>query len=171
MIKSPLFTSPSATTLEELSRIFTPLTTSPRVLLGCLSEATVFATEARIANSNATLEVPSFAVRRDAKADLKRGSNKKKRGGRGQQRETEKIREPAGDPFPALCCDFPQPPFAFTSLLHLPTIVARVNMVLKYAFDVISPYAWLGFRPAQKIATKYALKLEAVPVLFAGLLK
>lgn len=42
---------------------------------------------------------------------------------------------------------------------------------VKFYFDVISPYSWLAWRPLKDIATRHAVQLQPVPVLFAGLLK
>ena len=42
---------------------------------------------------------------------------------------------------------------------------------IKFYFDAISPYAWLAWRPLQTLVQKHDVKLEIVPVLFAGLLK
>lgn len=42
---------------------------------------------------------------------------------------------------------------------------------VKFYFDVISPYAWLAWRPLKELTTRHKLNLEPVPVLFAGLLK
>lgn len=42
---------------------------------------------------------------------------------------------------------------------------------IKFYFDAISPYAWLAWRPLKDIAVRHAVRLEPVPVLFAGLLK
>jgi 2-hydroxychromene-2-carboxylate isomerase len=39
-----------------------------------------------------------------------------------------------------------------------------------YWFDFVSPYAWVGFRPARALAAKHGRTFEARPVLFAGLL-
>lgn len=42
---------------------------------------------------------------------------------------------------------------------------------IKYYFDCISPYAWLGWRPINALAEKHKLRLEPVPVLFSKLLE
>lgn len=39
-----------------------------------------------------------------------------------------------------------------------------------YWFDFVSPYAWVGFRPARALAEKHGREFAARPVLFAGLL-
>jgi len=41
---------------------------------------------------------------------------------------------------------------------------------LIYWFDFVSPYAWVGFRPARALAAKHGRTFEPRPVLFAGLL-
>ena len=42
---------------------------------------------------------------------------------------------------------------------------------VKFYFDVISPYAWLAWRPLVGIVARHNLNLQPVPVLFAGLLQ
>lgn len=41
---------------------------------------------------------------------------------------------------------------------------------LIYWFDFVSPYAWVGFRPARALAAKHGLAFVPRAVLFAGLL-
>lgn len=43
-------------------------------------------------------------------------------------------------------------------------------MKLKFYFDFISPYVWLAWKPLNEITLKYSIKLEPIPILFAGLL-
>jgi 2-hydroxychromene-2-carboxylate isomerase len=45
-----------------------------------------------------------------------------------------------------------------------------MSLSIKFYFDVISPYAWLAWRPLKDIAVRNNCVLEPVPVLFAGLL-
>ena len=43
-------------------------------------------------------------------------------------------------------------------------------MTMRYVFDFVSPYAWVGWRPARALAERHGLELTPEPVLFAGLL-
>lgn len=43
-------------------------------------------------------------------------------------------------------------------------------MTIRYYFDFVSPYAWVGFRPARALAARHGLAFEPAPVLFAALL-
>lgn len=43
-------------------------------------------------------------------------------------------------------------------------------MTMRYVFDFVSPYAWVGWRPARALAERHGLELAPEPVLFAGLL-
>ena len=45
-----------------------------------------------------------------------------------------------------------------------------LTMQIKFYFDVISPYAWLAWRPLLSIAERHNADLVPVPTLFAGLL-
>ncbi len=45
-----------------------------------------------------------------------------------------------------------------------------MKRILRFCFDYISPYAYLGWTQMESLAARHACDLEPVPVLFAGLL-